>query len=106
MDYDRAIKLQEEGIIKHFYGAIADYARAIALKPDYVNACYNRGIAKYKLGDYEGAIADYSRVIELDPEKASAYLGRGRAKSKLGNHDGAEVDRKRAIELDPEIEDR
>ena len=89
-----------------YRGAIADYDRAIELKPDYADAYYNRRISKSALGDYYGAIADYSRAIELKPDFAEAYYNRANAKSELGDYEGAKADRKRAIELDPELKDR
>ena len=47
--------------------AIADFDRAIELKPEEAEAYYNRGVAKSKLGDQDGAEADRKRAIELDP---------------------------------------
>ena len=89
-----------------YYGAIADYSRAIELNPEDADAYYNRGNAKSELGDYDSAIADYDRVIAIKPDDADAYNNRGNAKSKLGDHDGAEMDFKRALKLDPALEDR
>ena len=40
-------------------GAIADYTRAIELKPDYARAYYNRAVAKQEKGDATGAKADF-----------------------------------------------
>ena len=49
--------------LKDYYGAIADYTKAIELNPDYANAFYCRGIAKFivKL-DY---CSDYKRACDL-----------------------------------------
>jgi len=41
-------------------GAIAEYTKAIELKPDYANAYVGRGTAKYGLKDNKGAVADYT----------------------------------------------
>ena len=49
------------------FNAIAHYDRAIKLNPDYVDAYYNRGVAKSALGDHNGAETDFKRAIELDP---------------------------------------
>ena len=83
-------------------GAIADFDRAIELKPDYAEACFSRGVAKFVQRDYRGAIADYGRVIELKPDYVVAYYNRGGAKSALGDEWGAREDYDRAIELDPD----
>jgi len=72
--------------------AIADYSKAIELKPDFADAYYNRGLAEqakaFTFGgrqgttrsELDGAIADYSKAIELKPDFADAYYNRGKAK--------------------------
>jgi tetratricopeptide (TPR) repeat protein len=50
---------------------------------------FDRGKAKYDLGDYRGAIQDYNKVMELNPNYAFAYLNRGVAKYALGDYKGA-----------------
>jgi len=80
-------------------GAIADYKRAIELKPDYAQAksnleiaqlkkadparqpdpavaYYNRGCSRTSL-DPEGAIADFTKAIELKTNFAEAFYNRG-----------------------------
>ena len=66
--------------LKDYYGAIADYTKAIELRPDDALLIYNRGVAKNYLEDYYGAIADYTKAIELNPDDASAYNNRGMLK--------------------------
>ena len=61
-------------------GAIADYTRAIELKPSFPDAYYNRGNAKQVKGDVGAALADFSKAIELKPDLAAAYNKRGEAK--------------------------
>ena len=48
-----------KGFLGDYHGAIADYSRAIELKPDEAEVYFLRGVAKEGLGDYDGAIADY-----------------------------------------------
>ncbi len=78
---------------------IADYGKAIELKPDDVEAYYNRGFTKQAKGDLDGAIADWTRAIELKPDYAEAYSNRGVAKRAKGDLDGANADYTRASEL-------
>ena len=91
--------------LDNYDGAIADYEKAIELKPDYAKepdlaeAYYNRGTTKSNLSDHRGAMADYDRAIELDPDYAVAYNNRGKVKSALNDYDGAIADRDKAIEL-------
>jgi tetratricopeptide (TPR) repeat protein len=86
-------------------GAIADYTRAIELKPDADKAAlvyYNRGAAKEENGDVDGAIEDYTQAIELNPADADARNNRGYAREGQGDLDGAIADFTRVIELKPD----
>jgi tetratricopeptide (TPR) repeat protein len=65
----------------------------------------NRGITKYKNGDYEGALADFNKTISLDPGFTLAYNYRGLVKDRLGDKDGAMADLDRAIEYVPDFPD-
>ena len=90
--------------LKDYRGAIADYSKAIELKPDYAEAYNNRGYSRADLEDYRGAIADFSKAIELKPD-ALAFLNRGHAKSRLEDYTGAIADFSKAIELKPDYAD-
>jgi tetratricopeptide (TPR) repeat protein len=46
-------------------GAIADYNRAIELKPDLADAYYNRGNIWGDLGEGKRAIEDFQRAADL-----------------------------------------
>ena len=63
--------------------AIADYTTAIRMKPDYAEAFYARGRARYALGDLAASGTDFARSVRLDPSDAYAvlwlHLVRGRA---------------------------
>ena len=84
-----------------YYGAIADYSKAIELDNyDYFAYCW-RGNSKYNLKDYYGAIEDYTKTIELDPKNELAYFVRGGAKDNLEDYYGAIEDYTKAIEIDP-----
>jgi len=50
---------------------------AIKFKPEYAEAFYNRGYAKFKLNDYQGSLADYTEAIRLKADYAEAFYGRG-----------------------------
>jgi tetratricopeptide (TPR) repeat protein len=57
--------------------AIADYSRAIEIRPDYVEAHFNRALLYDNTGNDKLARDDYSRVIELNPFFVAAYINRG-----------------------------
>jgi tetratricopeptide (TPR) repeat protein len=73
-------------------GAIADYTKAIQLKPNDPGAYYNRGYLEFDKGDWTDAISDYSRAIALKPDWSEPYNNRGSAKQSKGDLDGAIVD--------------
>ena len=62
---------------------------------------YNRGNARYKLGDKQGAIQDYNQAIKINPNEAKAYYGRGNVRSDLGDKQGAIQDYNQAIKINP-----
>ena len=65
--------------------AIKEFTKAIELKPDFYEAYYKRGYAKYRLGEYDGAIADLTKTVEIKPDYFKAYYWRGKAKMKKGD---------------------
>jgi len=79
--------------------AIADFSRAIKIKPDLAAAYFNRGNARYKLGELNEAIADYNRAIKIKPDYAAAYFNRGIARMILGDKQGAIEDMQKAVQL-------
>lgn len=81
--------------------AIACSTEALRLRPDYIEACNNRGIAYGRKGEHDLAIKDYTRAIELKPDYADAYYNRGNAYSAKGNHESAVQDFNKAIEHAP-----
>jgi len=84
------------------YGcALADYDRAVELKPKDALNYARRGDARAKEGDYDRALADYGRVAELEPKAAWGYLGRGRLYERRGDHESALADYGRVVELEP-----
>lgn len=89
---------------KDIPGAIADYDKAIALKPgqkELVTLYGNRGSLKQETGDLDGALADYDQVIALVPAEAVIYNNRGAIKGSKGDYAGAISEYSKAIALDP-----
>jgi tetratricopeptide (TPR) repeat protein len=81
--------------------AIADYSRAIELKPDCVDPYLARGECLMAIGDNKGAIEDFNRALQLAPENWEAYAQRGELHGKMGNIALAFRDLDQAIALDP-----
>ena len=86
-----------------FAEAVAEFTKAIELKPDHRYAWWDRAYCYSELGQPESALADCSKVIELNPKLALAWSSRSWAYSILGQHDKALADSSKAIELDPKL---
>ena len=97
--YNRGIGYDDKGLYDQ---AIADYTRAIALKPDYAVAYDNRGNAFNSKGLYDQAIADHTRAIALQPGLAKAHNNRGVSYAGKSLYDQAIADYNQAIALNPD----
>jgi tetratricopeptide (TPR) repeat protein len=82
-------------------GAVADYDRAIELKPDYSLALANRGEFRRRQGDWAGALADFNRALEIEPV-AIAFNNRALLMHAKGDLAAARADLDQAIKLKPD----
>ena len=81
--------------------ALASFDRALALKPDYAEALYNRGNALLALKRPEDALASYDRALTLKPDYAEALYNRGNALLALKRPEDALASYDRALALKP-----
>jgi len=79
--------------------AVADFSKAIALKPDFSAAYYNRAEVYRDEGDFDSALADLGRAIEISPKLPRAYYKRAIAYKWIGDNDLALSDFDRALEF-------
>ncbi|NEQ38188.1 MAG: tetratricopeptide repeat protein [Okeania sp. SIO3I5] len=77
---------------KDYQTAIQYFSRAIEINPNFAEAYYGRGLAKFDLGNKEEAIADYSQALAINPNYIDAYLARGIAKLIVGDISGTITD--------------
>ena len=77
---------------KDYKGSIADYTKAIELKPDFGEAYIFRGAAKFRLEDYRGAIVDFTKAIEFKPNEAFIYYNRGLSNERLNKLEDSKID--------------
>ena len=96
--YIYSVRGQRKYNANHYVEAIADFDKAIKLYPQKADAYYNRGLAKFTLGDlefaqgnltaawklYEAGIEDSTQTIKLSPEDTYAYHNRAGGKFRLG----------------------
>jgi tetratricopeptide (TPR) repeat protein len=97
IDVFRKKEIKEKGGLNEEIEELTD---EIAANPDYYPAYNNRGVARYRIGNYLEAIEDFSRAIDLNPDSALAYNNRGLAKVRIKDFDGAVNDFTKAIELE------
>ena len=97
--YLQANEMTKQGEYKE---AIKAYDRAIELDRGFINAYYNRGVAKIQLKEPQEAIEDFNKAIELKSDEAQFYFSRGFAKAESGKHEEAIEDFSKAIELKPD----
>jgi tetratricopeptide (TPR) repeat protein len=64
-------------------------------------ACFDRGVAKERLGDLASAMTDFNRALEINPKNLAAYDARAWARFLKNDLAGAIADATRAIQLDP-----
>lgn len=81
--------------------ALANFDRALQLKPDYVEAHNHRGNVLLELGRPAEALASYDRALQLKPGLADAHNNRGNALLDLQRAQEALASFDRALQLKP-----
>jgi GT2 family glycosyltransferase/glycosyltransferase involved in cell wall biosynthesis/Tfp pilus assembly protein PilF len=103
-EYGAALKLLaagdalRAGDLETAYREVDD---ALRLKPDYVEAFYERGVLRALSGNAAGARSDFEKVLEFDPMESKAHNNLGCILHNAGEVGGAEEAFKKAIEADP-----
>ena len=97
--FNRGNALSDKGDLD---GAIAEYRKALRLRPNYFDAHYLLGNALYAKGD-EGAIAEFREVLRLQPDYPEAHYNLGIALATRGNNDEAAREFTEAQRLNPKL---
>ncbi len=75
------VALNHRGLARRALGrpaeALADYDRALALKPDFIEAMYNRGVALLDLERAADALAMFDAVMAAYQDNAEMLNNRG-----------------------------
>jgi tetratricopeptide (TPR) repeat protein len=85
--------------ISRYNQAILSFDRAVALKPDLVDAYLMRGKSYVGQSDPDHALTDFSKVIELRPLDPAGWIARGAAYLDINDFDSAIDDATHAIAL-------
>ncbi len=81
---------------------MAEYRKALGIKPDFVRATNNLGLALLGQGRYEEAVEQYHKALALDPDYAFGHNNLGLALMYLGRTDEALGHFQKAVDLVPE----
>ena len=97
-------KLYEKGVeyleTKSYQKAIENFDKSIEINEKFIDAYFDRAIAKTFLKKFEEAILDYSKVIEISPTEEVAFYNRARIYYALKKYNSALSDFESAIKLD------
>lgn len=120
--YERIIELQPDNVIainnlawtlceeqdKH-QQAFDLAQRGLKIAPNYVDLIDTRGVAYYRLGQFDKAVQNFTNCLKLYPKGtpaiAATYFHLGRALAKLGQKEEAIEKLNKALELNAETGD-
>ncbi len=88
-----------------FDEAIAQFEKALAIKPDYAQGHSNLGAVYVEQDRLDEAIAEFERALKIDPGYAGAHNNLGLALEKKGAPQEALKEYARAVELKPDYAD-
>jgi tetratricopeptide (TPR) repeat protein len=103
--YRRALSYVSLGGPENYDKFSADLAKALELKPDFLQVYKARATVNAEIGKGDLAIADYTQVLKREPKVAQNYVNRGRTYFNLQTPDSCKLavaDLDQAIALDPQ----
>ncbi len=81
--------------------AMANYRKALEIKPDYADAHYNLGTLLAGRGQFDEAIVEYRDALKVSPNDAKAHGNLGLALKERGQLDEAIAEYRKVLELNP-----
>ena len=82
--------------------ALANYDKALALDPTFVDAWIRKGVTLQDQGDYDAALACFNRAGELSQANFKVHYNRGKNHLDRGRTEQAVADFDKAVSLKPE----
>jgi len=86
---DLTPKKKDREVEQNYQQAIAEFEKAVAANPDYVEAHRNLARVYYVKKDYQRAAEQYKKVTMLDPTDVDSYVNLSLACMKLNRYDDA-----------------
>jgi tetratricopeptide (TPR) repeat protein len=86
-----------------FAEAVACYDKALAIRPDFAPAWYNRGWSLERQGEMADAARSYDKATELDPKHAHAWANTAWLAAGRGDAVTARAAAERSLGLQPDI---
>jgi hypothetical protein len=99
---NKGVALKE---LKRFDEAIAQYDKALSLKPDYHEAWTNKGVTLHELKRFDEAIAQYDKALSLKPDYHEAWTNKGVTLHELKRFDEAIAQYDKALSLKPDYDE-
>lgn len=92
------------GLYRQYDLAIADFDKAVALRPDDVQVRFNRAVTFERKGEFDEALKDLAEVVRARPAEVNGLFERGYVYMKKGNYDRAIDDFDQVLRIDPRYE--
>ena len=89
--------------LRKFEKAANAYSRALAIKPDDMNALAMYGRSLYSAGDLPEAIRSFEKALNISGKEAGLHYEFGMLLFEAGNLDRAVQEWKNAFKLDPKL---
>src|SRR5262249_37373728 len=89
--------------LRQYDSALALYDKALALKPDLVEAWLGRGDACCELKRFDEAFAAYDKAVLRKPDRAEVWFRYGDAYTELKQYENAFATYERALSLKPDL---
>ncbi|MGP0089283.1 MAG: tetratricopeptide repeat protein [Xanthobacteraceae bacterium] len=87
--------------LQNFAQALESYDRALALRPNYAEALFNRGLTLQKLKRLDEALVSYDGALAVRPNYAEALCNRGVTLAELQRFEAALESYERALAVRP-----
>lgn len=91
--------------LEKYVEALADFDKAVEIKPDLAAAHFEAGMAFHAQEKYKQAIGAYDKAIKISPDNADYLYSRCVSKSWSGDNAGARDDCRKAVKIKDDFVD-